>query len=160
MARIVVALVVEVVLAIVVALLLGTLWQWFLGGDLVAALGEGARLLFLFMDVGLVVWVVILVVLAVRRRRLPGAGETLLAALLGVAVNAVVVIVVGFVQGGWAPLFVLFAITAGFAFLVAVLVVTPIVHRLVPSAVAPPAAPSASREGTPGVRRPLGSDET
>lgn len=139
MTRTVIALVVEVLLALVVALLLGALWQWIRGGDLAAAVGEGARLLFLFMDVGLLAWVGILVVLTVRGRRLPGAGATLLAALVGVVVNALVVIVVGFVQGGWAPHYVLFAITAGVAFLLAVLVVTPIARRLFLADVKPPA---------------------
>ena len=55
---------------------------------------------------------------------------TLLAAVIGVAVNALVVVVVGFIQGGWAPLFVVFALEAGLAFLVAVLVIAPIIRRL------------------------------
>jgi hypothetical protein len=128
--RLILALVAEVALTLLVALLLGAAWQWFLSGDAAAALPEGARLLFLFMDVGLAVWVIALIVLAVRRRTLPGVGATLLWALVGVVVNAVVVLVVGLVQGGWAALFVLFAIEAGIAFLVAVLIVVPIVARL------------------------------
>jgi hypothetical protein len=130
MARTVVALVAEVLLVIVVALLLGALWQWFLGGDLASGFVEGARLLFLFMDVGLAVWIVALIVLTVRRRALPGIGVTLLAAVVGVAINGIVVLVVGFVQGGWAAFLVLFAIEAGIAFLIAVLIVAPIIHRL------------------------------
>lgn len=130
MARPVLALVVEVLLVILVALLLGALWQGLLVGDLAEGLVEGARLLFFFMDVGLAIWVVVLIVLAVRRRALPGIGVTLLAALVGVVVNAIVVLIVGLVQGGWAPLFVLFAIEAGIAFLIAVLIVAPIIRRL------------------------------
>jgi hypothetical protein len=41
----------------------------------------------------------------------------------------VVVIVVGFVQGGWAPLLVLFAIEAAIASLIAAAIVLPLVHR-------------------------------
>jgi len=130
MARTVVALITEVLLVILVALLLGALWQWFLVGDLATGAVEGARLLFLFMDVGLAIWVVVLIVLAVRRRTLPGIGVTLLVALIAVAVNAIVVLVVGFVQGGWGPLLVLFAIEAGIAFLIAVLIAAPIIRRL------------------------------
>jgi hypothetical protein len=130
MTRPVLALVAQVVLAIVVALLLGALWQWLRTGDLAEGAGEAARLLFLFMDVGLLVWVVVLVVLTVRRRALPGIGAILLAALAGVLVNALTVTVVGVVQSGGAPLFVLFAIEAGIAFLAAVLVTAPIIHRL------------------------------
>lgn len=139
--RLIVALVAEVAVTLLVALLLGAAWQWFLTGELATAAPEGARLLFFFMDVGLAIWLVALVVLAVRRRTLPGVGATLLWALVGVVVNAIVVLVVGFVQGGWAALFVLFAIEAGVAFLVAVLVVAPIVHRVVkPPAVGIPPA--------------------
>jgi hypothetical protein len=126
-----VALGAEVALTLGVAVLLGAVWQWFLTGDLTAALPEGAWLLFFFMDVGLVIWVGALVVVAVRRRSLPGVGITFLWALVGVGVNAVVVLVVGLLQGGWAALFVLFALEAGVAFLVAVLIVAPIARRLV-----------------------------
>jgi hypothetical protein len=133
MVRTVLALITEVLLVIVVALLLGALWQWFLSGDLASGLVEGARLLFLFMDIGLLIFAVVLIVLTVRRRTLPGIGVTLLVALIGVAVNAVVVAIVGFVQGGWTPFFVLFAIEAGFAFLIAVLIVAPIIRRLFPA---------------------------
>jgi hypothetical protein len=130
MSRQVFALIAEVLLVIVVALFIGALWQWLLTGDLASGFVEGARLLFFFMDVGLVLWVVVLVILLVRRRILPGVGVTLAAAAGGVAVNAIVVLIVGFAQGGWAPLYVLFAIQAGIAFLIAVLLVAPIVRRL------------------------------
>lgn len=119
----------EVALAIVVSLLLLTAWQLFLGAALADAFGEGARLLFLFMDVGLAVWLVLLIVWAARRKP-AGVGHTLLFAVIGVLANLATVIVVGFVQGGWAPLFVAFALEAGVAFLVAAAIVVPVVHRM------------------------------
>jgi hypothetical protein len=119
----------ELVLAIIVALLLLTAWQLFLGAALADAFGEGARLLFLFMDVGLVVWLILLIVWAVRRKP-AGVGRTLLFAVIGVLANLATVIVVGFAQGGWAPLFVAFALEAGVAFLVAAVIVVPLVHRV------------------------------
>lgn len=145
MARTVLALVTEVLFVILVALLLGALWQWFLTGDLASGVVEGARLLFLFMDVGLAIWLVVLIVLIVRRREFPGIGVTLVAAIAGVVVNAIVVLIVGFIQGGWAPLYVVFAIEAGIAFLIAVLIVAPIIRRLIrpgvkPVIVSPPTA--------------------
>lgn len=145
MARLFIALIVEVLLVLLVALLLGALWQWFLVGDLTEGAIEGARLLFLFMDVGLLAWLVVLIVLTVRRRALPGIGLTLAIAVAAVALNAIVVLIVGFVQGGWAPLYVLFAIEAGIAFLIAVLIVAPIIRRLFRSDVkpAPVSTPSA-----------------
>jgi hypothetical protein len=131
MTRAAAALLLEIAVVILVALALGTVAQRLLGSeDFAAAAGESARLLFFFMDVGLIVWVVILVVLLVRRRQLPAPGVTLLAAVIGVAANALTVLVVGFVQGGWAPLFVLFAIEAGIVFLIAAFVVAPVIHRL------------------------------
>ena len=55
--------------------------------------------------------------------------------------NLIVVTVVGFIQGGWAPLLVLFAIEAGIAVLVGAAIVVTIVHRLVkPTTPASPAA--------------------
>ena len=131
--RLILTLLAQVALVLGVAVLLGALWQWFLTGDLASALPEGARLLFFFLDVGLVVWVIALVVLAVRQGTLPGLGITLLWAFIGVVVNAIVVLVVGLVQGGWAGLFVLFALEAGVAFLLAVLIVTPLVRRITPA---------------------------
>lgn len=130
MSRTIVALIAEVLLVVVVALLLGTLWQWILTADLASAAEEATRLLFLFMDVGLVIWLVVLIVLVVRRRALPGIGVTLLAALVGAVINAIVVLVVGLAQGGWNAFYVLFAIEAGIAFLIAVLIVAPIIRRL------------------------------
>lgn len=130
MARVVGGIALQVVLAIVVALVLGAIWQWFLKGQLMEGLAEGSRLLFFFMDVGLVVWVVILVVRAVRRRRASGVTATLIAAVVGVIVNGLVVAIVGFAQGGWNPMFVLFAVEAGVTFLIAVLITAPIVRSL------------------------------
>ena len=124
-------IVLDVALTIVLALLLLGPWQWFLGGETLAdGFGEAARLLFLFMDVGLAVWVILLVIFAVRRRP-AGIGRTLLFAFIGTVVNLVTVIIVGFVQGGWALLFVVLAIEAGVAFLVASAIVVPLVHRVI-----------------------------
>jgi hypothetical protein len=133
MSRVVLRLVLDVVLTIAVALALLILWQWFLSGSLADAPAEGVRVLFNFMDVGLAVWVILLIVAAVRGRTrgvAPGAALTWVFVLVGAIVNLIVVTVVGFIQGGWAPLLVLFAIEAGIAVLVAAAVVVPIVHRV------------------------------
>jgi hypothetical protein len=127
-------LVLDVVLTIAVALGLLILWQWFLSGSLAGAPLEALRVLFNFMDVGLGIWVILLIVAAVRGRTRgggPGAGLTWVFALVGAIVNLIVVTVVGFIQGGWAPLLVLFAVEAGIAVLVGAAIVVPIVHRLV-----------------------------
>lgn len=128
MSRVVLRLVLDVVLTIGIALLLLGGWFSILGGGF----AEGVRVLFNFMDVGLVVWLVLLIIVIVRARGLsPGRAYVLL--LIGAVVNAVVVLIVGFVQGGWGPLLVMFAIEAGIACLIAAAVVLPIVHRLVKS---------------------------
>ena len=121
-------------IAIAVALALLTVWQWFLTGDLAAAFGEAVRLLFFFMDVGLGVWLILLIVGAVRGW---GRGAVLVTALIGVVANFVTVIVVGFIQSGAAPwAFMLFAVEAGAAFLVGALVAALVVKAQKP--VAPP----------------------
>jgi hypothetical protein len=128
MSRVLLRLVLDVVLTIAVALLLLGAWFSILGGGF----PEGVRVLVNFMDVGLALWLVLLIIAIVRSRTLsPGRAYLLL--LIGTVVNAVVVLIVGFIQGGWAPLLVLFAIEAGLACLVAAAVVLPIVHRLVKS---------------------------
>ena len=130
MSRVVLKLVLDVVLTIAGALLLLGAWFSILGGGF----PEGFRVLFNFMDVGLALWLVLLIVFLVRLRPAgPSAGRAYLLLLIAVVVNAVVVLTVGFIQGGWAPLLVLFAIEAGLACLIAAAVVLPIVHRLVKS---------------------------
>lgn len=108
-----------------------TAWFALLAGDVAEGAVEGLRVLLNFMDVGLAIWVVVLVVLTVRGRSSGGAsaGAVYLALVVGVVLNAIVVLIVGFAQGGagaWLPIF---AIEAGVACLSAAVVVVPIVHR-------------------------------
>lgn len=132
MSRVVLRLILDVVLTIAVALLLLGGWFSILGGGF----PEGFRVLVNFMDVGLALWLVlqiIVIVLGARQARSPvlSPARAYLLLLIGTVVNALVVLVVGFVQGGWAPVLVLFAIEAGLACLIAAAIVLPIVHRLV-----------------------------
>jgi hypothetical protein len=142
MKRFVLRLILDVVLTIALALVLLWAWTWFLGGDPAEAVGESVRLLFNFMDVGLAVWLVLLIVSAVRMRARGGvpAGLTFVWLLVGVILNLIVVTIVGFVQGGWAALLVLFAIEAGIACLIAAAVAVPLVHRAVKDAAPAPSA--------------------
>lgn len=118
---------VELALSILITLVILTAWQGFLSGSIVDGFFDGARLLFLFMDVGLVAFLLWLIIRAARGRR-PYAA---LAAVVASFINLVVVLIVGFVQGGAAPFgFLLFAITGGIAFVLAVVVATPIAHGL------------------------------
>jgi hypothetical protein len=137
MARPILAFVAQVVLAILVALLFGASWQAIVTGSTTAAPAEAARLLFFFMDIGLGVWAVVLLVLTLRRRALPRVGVVVLVALVGVVLNALTVFVVATVQGEGVVVFLGYAIEAGLAFLLAVLVTAPIIHRLFRAPVKP-----------------------
>ena len=129
MSRAVLRLILDVVLTIAVALLLLGGWFTFLSERASDGLSEAFRVLFNFMDVGLAVWVILLIVFTVRTKAV-SAKRTYLLLTVGAILNLLVVITVGFVQGGWAPLLVVFAIEAGVACLVAAAIVVPIVHRV------------------------------
>ncbi len=140
MSRVVLRLILDVVLTIALALPFLTLWQWLLGGFSTDAFAEAIRVLFNFMDVGLGVWVVLLIIWAIRGRTRgggPSAAVTYLFLMIGTVVNLIVVTIVGFIQGGAGPLLVMFAIVGGFAVLVCAAIVLPIVHRVVTTRAAP-----------------------
>lgn len=124
-----VTLVLDVVLTIVGALVLLTAWHAVVLDDRVAGFLEGARLLFLFMDVGLGVWAIALVVLGLRARRgrrRPGRVAVLVACAIGIVLNAATVLVIGLAQG---IVYLDHALLAGAATLVAALAVVPALHR-------------------------------
>ena len=129
MSRAVFRLILDVVLTIAVALLLLSGWFTLLSDRADDGFREGFRVLFNFMDVGLALWLVLLIVFTVRGS--VTAGRAYLLLLIGAVVNLLVVITVGFIQGGWAPLLVMFAIEAGITCLVAAAIVVPLVHRFV-----------------------------
>jgi hypothetical protein len=132
--RVVLRLILDVVLTIAIALGFLTLWQWMLSSSIEDAFPEAVRVLFNFMDVGLAIWLILLIVWAIRGRTRgggPGAGRTYLFLFIGAVVNLIVVAVVGFIQGGEGPWLVMFAISGGVAALLAAAIVVPIVHRLV-----------------------------
>jgi len=140
MARPILAFVAQVALAILVSLLFGASWQAIVTGTTTGAPAEAGRLLFFFMDIGLGVWAVVLLVIILRRRTLPPVGLIALVALVAVVLNALTVLVVGAVQR---QSYLAYAIEAGIWFLLAVLVTAPIIHRLFrvkpPREAAPPA---------------------
>ncbi len=118
---------VEMILSILITLAILTAWQGFLTGSIVDGFFDSLRLMFLFMDVGLVAFLAWLIIRAVQGRR----PYAVLAAIVATFVNGIVVLIIGFVQGGAAPFgYLLFAITGGMAFVLAVVVATPIAHGL------------------------------
>jgi hypothetical protein len=114
---------------VVIAYLILTAWQALISSPPIEAFGSAFSLLFNFMDVGLLAWLIVLIVFAVRG--VFGFGWVVLAAFLGTVLNLIVVTIVGFIQGGAAPwAFILFALTAGFAVMVGVLIAAPIAKRI------------------------------
>ena len=131
MGRTVGRIVLDVVVTVVLSLLLLTVWRSMAGATAANSFGEAAQRLFLFMDVGLLVWVLMLMITALRRRPV-GAGLALVFGAVGALANLLTVVLVGFAQqGGWAEQFILFAIEAGIAFLVAAVIAVLVVHRLI-----------------------------
>ena len=124
-------IVLDVLLTIILALVLLTVWRGVASGSVDGSLGQASQRLFLFMDIGLLAWVILLGA-AAGRGRSAGAGLTLVFAAVGTLANLVAVIVVGFVQQGtWAEQFILFAIEAGIAVLLAAAAAVLLVHRLI-----------------------------
>lgn len=122
-------LVLDVALTIVVALVLLTAWHAVALDDRAAGFVEGARILFLFMDVGLGAWSIALLVLGLRARRgarRPGRVAVLVACAIGIVLNAAAVLVIGLVQG---VVYLDHALLAGAATMVAALGVVPALHR-------------------------------
>jgi len=118
----------DVVGTIVVALVLLGAFFAFMGGSFAAAVPENVRVLFNFMDVGLGVWAILLIVFSVRNALT--LGRAFFSLVVGAVLNLLVVVTVGFVQtGGWAGQLILFAIEAGVACIVAGAIVVPLVHR-------------------------------
>lgn len=133
MNRAVPRIILVIALTIILTIAFITAFLWLFTANIWDSIPEAARLLFLFMDVGLLVWVVLTVIAAVRSRGAgPRAWTTLLFAVVGSLVNLIVVVIVGFIQtGALETTFVLYAIEAGIAFLVAALIVVPLVHLAV-----------------------------
>ena len=135
-------IVLDVLLTVILSLGLLTVWRRVGSGSISDSLGQASQRLFLFMDIGLLVWVILLAV-AAGRGRAAGAGLTLVFAAVGTLANLMTVIVVGFVQQGtWAEQFIQFAIEAGIAVLLAAAVVVLVVHRLILKPSSPPRNPS------------------
>lgn len=134
MTRAILRILLDVGLTIVIALALLTLRFGLQLGSVGGGFAEGARELFLFMDIGLGVWLIGLIAIAVRGRRegrFAGVGVTLALAALGVVVNALTVLVVGLVQRGGVPDdFLGFAFTAGICTLLGAVPAVTVVHRL------------------------------
>ena len=68
-------IVLDVLLTVILALVLLTVWRAVASGSVDGSLGQASQRLFLFMDIGLLVWVILLGT-AAGRGRSAGAGLT------------------------------------------------------------------------------------
>lgn len=120
---------------VAVALLLLTVLDSLRTASLLDGFLEAARTLFFFADIAFYVWIPFLVVAHLRLRRAPRPWPTFLGALVGGAVNVLVVLLIGYVQEGRVADFVALAVEGSLAVVVAAAAVT----RVLPAAsVKPP----------------------
>jgi hypothetical protein len=123
----------QAVLTLALSVLGAGLLQWFFGASPAEALlDQGPRLILTFMDVGVIAWLLLLILGAVRGAGLGfGMLGTILAALVAAALNLVVVVIVALVQGGADIFAIALGVEAGIIFIVAALLVALVMYRLV-----------------------------
>lgn len=139
----------SVLLRQVITLVISVLLAWVFGG--LAFLVQGApagdaflveapSLVFVFMDIGLVVWMVLLIIGGIRRQGL-GAGKagTIIAAVVAALANLAVIAVLVMQSGTGDMLAISLGVQAGAVFVAGAGVATVIAHRLVPPRAAPTA---------------------
>lgn len=151
----------SVLLRQVITLVISVLLAWVFGGLAFLAQGapvaeaffvEAPSLVFVFMDLGLVVWMVLLIIGGIRRQGL-GAGKagTILAAIVAALANLAVIAVLVMQSGTVDMLAISLGLQAGAVFVAGAGVATVIAHRLVPvparaAETAPVSPPDASSE--------------
>lgn len=129
MQRRVLLVVVLTVLAVLFSVLILAGWYALFHGS-ANPFGDALHRLVLFMDVGVLAWLLAIIIASVRARVTPGV--VILAAIGGAILNFLVVLVVGLIQQGAFPAtFLSWAAEAGFAFIVAVALAQPIARAIV-----------------------------
>lgn len=136
------------VLAVVPQVVLVTALTWALAGAYFAVVlgvapteaffDQAVRLVLIFVDIGIVTWTVLLVVGAVRGRGIGwGIGGSLLAAVVGVVVNLIWIVILSVINGGADIFAIALGVQAGIFFLIAVVIVAPLVLRVLVKTPAP-----------------------
>ncbi len=111
-----------------------------------AFLDQAIGLVLVFVDIGVVTWVIVLIIGAVRGRGLGwGIGGSILAALLGTIVNLVWIVILSVLNGGADIVAVALGVQAGLFFLIAVAITAPIVLRVMVRMPAGPSVTTAER---------------
>ena len=130
------------VLAVVLQVVLVTALTWALAGVyFTVVLGvpaseaffdQAVRIVLIFIDIGIVTWAVLLVVGAIRGRGIGwGIGGSLVAAVVGIVVNLIWIVILSFINGGADIFAIALGVQAGVFFLLATVIVAPLVVRVI-----------------------------
>lgn len=133
MGRSIAGIVVEGILAVVLSLLLGAALVLLAGTPPDAVVAETVRLILVFMDIGIVTWLALRLVGVLRHRGIGwGVRGSLVAAVVGVLVNLLWIVILSVAGGGLDPAAILLGVEAGVVFLVAVAVAAPLMRYWLP----------------------------
>lgn len=133
MSRVVLRIVLQVVLAVALLLVLSALYFWFITDEGPAAgFDQALRSALLFIDIGILTWLVLLIVGGARKRGIGwGFGGSMLAALIGVVVNLIWVVILSIINGGADIFAIALGVQAGLFFLVSVALAEVLVRRVI-----------------------------
>lgn len=130
------------VLTVVLQVVLVTALTWALAGVYFAmVLGESpseaffdqaTRMVLIFIDIGILTWAAQLVVGAVRGRGIGwGTGGSLVAAVVGIVVNLIWIVILSLINGGADIFAIALGVQAGVFFLLATAIIAPLVLRVI-----------------------------
>ena len=151
MSRIVLRIVLQVVVAVALTLLLAGLYFWLVLGETPAnAFFDQAVLLVLgFIDVGILVWLGLLILGGARKRGIGwGFGGSLVAALIGAVANLVWIVIISIVNGGADIFAIALGVQAAIFFLIGVVLAELLVRRVLLRD--PPADTAKEPDAAPG----------
>lgn len=133
MTRTVIRIALQVSIATALTVLLA--WVYFvviLGEPPARALDQVIRDVLIFVDIGIATWLVLLIVAAVRKRGIGwGIGGAILAALIGIVVNLVWIVILSVINGGVDIAAIALGVQAGILFLIAVIITVIFVQRVI-----------------------------
>ncbi len=148
MLRVVFVLFFELILSVVFAIAFAGAFLWWQGASIPQAFSVDApRLILVFMDIGIAVFAILLIIGGIRRRGLGWSiGGTFLAALIGAIVNLVWIAILSASADAGAvdPAAMLLGVQAGVIFVIAAMIATIGVRRIIriPSRQAPETPPA------------------
>jgi hypothetical protein len=146
MLRVIFVLLFELVLSVAFAIAFAGVFLWWQGASIPQAFSVDApHLILVFMDIGIGVFAILLLIGGIRRRGLGWSiGGTFLAALIGAIVNLVWIAILSAAAGGVDPAAMLLGVEAGVIFVIAATIATIGVRRIIriPARKAPATPPA------------------